>query len=139
MTPTQKPTQQPTRELTRRGSVQYSDLFSLTGKWGGVSYILQSRDFPGCKSWISKSMGVQSLRLRSRTTDRPDNNTILNLEEPIGYPAHTGLISLSIRLSVSLSVHLEYENMQILNVGIKIRVSVEFFCPSSVPSEYLFL
>ncbi len=45
----------------------------------------------------------------------------------LGYPAHTGLISLSVRLSVSPSVCLEYEKTWILNEGIKIRVSTWSF------------
>ncbi len=58
---------------------------------------------------------------------------LLNLEEPIGYPAHTGLTSLSVCLFVCLSVHLEYKKTQILNVGIRIRLSTWSFsvcCPS---------
>jgi hypothetical protein len=33
------------------------------------------------------------------------------LEEPIGYPAHTGFITLSVHPSVCLSVYPEYKNM----------------------------
>jgi hypothetical protein len=60
------------------------------------------------------------------------------LEEPIRLPS-PHRINFSVNPSVSPSICPEYENMSILNVGIKIRVSIGFFCPSSIPSKYLFL
>ncbi len=79
--------------------------------------------------------------LPAKTNSFPFRFIILNLEEPIGYPAHTGLISLSICLSVCPSIHpsicLEYKNTLILNVGIKIRVPTWSFlsvvCPLWIP------
>ncbi len=55
----------------------------------------------------------------------------------LGYQAHTGLNSPSVCRAVRLSVCLEYENTQNLNVGINIRVSTCSFlcviCPLRIP------
>ncbi len=48
----------------------------------------------------------------------------------LGYPAHTGSISLSILLSICLSIRLEYQNTQIFNVGIKMKKSHQTVNPS---------
>ncbi len=53
------------------------------------------------------------------------------LEEPIRYPVHTGLISLSVHPSVRPSVHLsEIQKNEYMNVGIKIKKSHLSVVPS---------
>ncbi len=63
------------------------------------------------------------------------------LEKPIGYPAHTRLISLSVRPSVCPSVRpivWNTKTRRIFTQELKLGCPREVFCPLSVPPEYLF-
>jgi hypothetical protein len=64
----------------------------------------------------------------------------LNWRNQLGYPAHTGLISPSIHLSVCLFIRpLSMKTRRIFTSELKSGCSRGVFCLLSIPSKYLFL
>jgi hypothetical protein len=66
---------------------------------------------------------------------KPDDSIdLINLEEPIDYPAHTGLVSLSVSSFVWNTNTCRFSTLEL-----KLGCPCGVFCPLSISSEYLFL